>query len=323
MGRDDSNLANLTALPPSAGPAGGQAASVFTNRPPSVEPVARQSVALGSGLFVEMRASDPDGDGVRLLLDEPAPRGAALLPDGVLAWTPAPGQEGLHVINVSAVDEHGLRSAAEGVRVAVFAPRYLTESDSPVPRSAASARAGPGAYETPAVLSAAFTARNVATIVYSGSLGPPAGHKGPVYGEISVDSGSNGGAGGGGTVPLEREDVTGLGTDTHRIEFGGGGVDSGQAGSISLATRLEGRGPGGAHLRLEAGTIDLQAGEAVRTIVQAQPPAPGAPPPPGRRDRAGRLYEGRQRHGGRRGGAPGDQRDPAGGAAGRRGRVPQ
>ena len=131
-------------------------------------------------------------------------------------------------------------------------------------------------HENATVVSAAFTARNTATITYSGGLGMPDGRAGAAYESVAID--------GGYTARIAPENVSGLGGATHTIRFGGAGVDSGQAGTISLASELVGAAAAaadGAILRFADPTIRLAPGETVRIVEQQEgPPAPGAPPPP-------------------------------------------
>ena len=118
---------------------------------------------------------------------------------------------------------------------------------------------------------AAFTAANTVTIDYSAPLGPPAGHAGPVYTEVTID----GGGGGGG----EQRPVTGaegLGTAVHTVTFGGDGVGVNRTGTITLAVGLEGRtgaaGEGGGGLQqFAAGDISVASGLTVQTVLLAQP----------------------------------------------------
>ena len=130
-------------------------------------------------------------------------------------------------------------------------------------------------HENATVVSAAFTARNAATITYSGALGMPDGHEGAVYESVAID--------GGYTARIAPENVSGLGGATHTIRFGGPGVDGGQAGTISLASELVGAAAAdadGAILRFADPTIRVEPGETARIVELREPPAPGAPPPP-------------------------------------------
>ena len=122
------------------------------------------------------------------------------------------------------------------------------------------------------VLSAVFTARNAITITYSGSLDRPEGHEGPVYGSVFIAGGYN--------ANIAPGNVTGLGTATHRISFGGAGVNSSQAGTISLASELVGSSSTGAVLRFADPSIPVERGETIRVVEQRDAPLPGAPPPP-------------------------------------------
>ena len=148
----------------------------------------------------------------------------------------------------------------------------LLAGDDPIRIETGGEPAGP-ARENATVLSAVFTARNTATITYSGSLDGPEGHEGPVYESVSIT--------GGYTIGIAPENVTGLGSATHRIVFGGAGAGAGQAGTISLASELVGTASGGAILWFNDTTIPVAPGETVRVVEQQEPPPPpGAPPLP-------------------------------------------
>ena len=128
------------------------------------------------------------------------------------------------------------------------------------------------AREDATVVSAVFTARNTATIAYSVGLDRPDGYEGPVYESVSVE--------GGYTVRIAPGNVTGLGSATHRIAFAGAGVDSSQAGTISLVSELVGTTSNGTVLWFNDTTVSVAPGETVRVVGQHEPPRPGAPPPP-------------------------------------------
>ena len=139
----------------------------------------------------------------------------------------------------------------------------------------------PPAGRSASVASAAFTARNTATITYSDALGPPAGHGDrPVYTSVAVDdddgssgSGGDGGAGAGARPVL---DVAGLGTAVHTVTFGGAGVGRNQTGAVTLAVGLAGTAAAddGAPLHLAPGQIPLAAGLTVHTATLPPPPPP-------------------------------------------------
>ena len=113
-----------------------------------------------------------------------------------------------------------------------------------------------------ATADAAFTGPNTVRIEYSAPLGPPAGHSGPVYGNVTAN----------GSAPAAPEDggVSGLGTAVHTVRFGGGGVDASQSGSIALSTGLEGEA-GGILYGFANDTIHVRAGETARTAYPAGP----------------------------------------------------
>ena len=115
-----------------------------------------------------------------------------------------------------------------------------------------------------AAAEAVFTGPNKVRIEYSAPLGPAAGHRGPVYGEVSV-------AGGEGAAPVPGG-VSGLGTAVHTVRFGGGGVAADTGGSIALEADLRGAA-GGARYEFAAGPIAVGAGETTRTL------APGGASP--------------------------------------------
>ena len=107
--------------------------------------------------------------------------------------------------------------------------------------------------DTASVLSAVFTARNEATIVYSGDLAPPAGYDGAVY-SVSVY---------GEDADRAVSSVRDLGTDAHTVVFGGAGVGRGQNGTITLEVGLEGAGG-----RIAAGAaIPVAPGAAVQAVL--------------------------------------------------------
>ena len=115
-----------------------------------------------------------------------------------------------------------------------------------------------------AAAEAVFTGPNKVRIEYSAPLGPAAGHRGPVYGEVSA-------AGGEGAAPVPGG-VSGLGTAVHTVRFGGGGVAADTGGSIALEADLRGAA-GGARYEFAAGPIAVGAGETTRTL------APGGASP--------------------------------------------
>ena len=117
---------------------------------------------------------------------------------------------------------------------------------------------------------AAFTAANTVTIDYSAPLGPPAGHAGPVYTEVTIDGD------GGGSEQRPVTGAEGLGTAVHTVTFGGDGVGVNHTGTITLAVGLEGRtgaaGEGGGGLQqFAAGDISVASGLTVQTVLLAQP----------------------------------------------------
>ena len=124
------------------------------------------------------------------------------------------------------------------------------------------------------VVKAAFTARNEVTITYSGGLGAPAGHAGPVYGAVTIEPAA--GVPGASPAAATPKGVAGLGTATHTVKFVGAKAGAGQAGSIELNTDLVGSGTGGAPIRLARGPIQVAAAaEAAHTV--APPPPDGRP----------------------------------------------
>ena len=103
---------------------------------------------------------------------------------------------------------------------------------------------------------AIFTGPNTVRIDYTAPLGPPAGHAGPAYGGVAVD-------GGAGEAPVVS--VSGLGTQTHIVRFGGDGVDDSRTGSIRLLVGLAGE-DGGVPRAFPAGSIPVGAGSGARTL---------------------------------------------------------
>ena len=142
----------------------------------------------------------------------------------------------------------------------VAANRTLPAPGSPGSLSGSASISVVGSAPTAATADAAFTGPNTIRIEYSAPLGPPAGHAGPVYGAITAE--------GGATATPEGGGVSGLGTAVHTVRFGGGGVNAGQSGTISLGVALEGR-EGAAWHAFPAGAIPVRAGEDARTLAPA------------------------------------------------------
>ena len=92
---------------------------------------------------------------------------------------------------------------------------------------------------------ASFASAGSVRIEYDAPLGPPAGHDGPVYGNVT-------GPGGLDAAPVS---VSGLYTRTHTVEFAGAGVGAGQNGTIALVAGLEGVSMGGVPYEFGAGAI--------------------------------------------------------------------
>ena len=124
-------------------------------------------------------------------------------------------------------------------------------------------RAAPAAASAEAVFAGPRTVR----IDYTAPLGPPAGHEGPVYGNVSI------GAGGGGGASAEPASVSGLGTRTHTVRLEGDAAGASQNGTIRLLVGLEGAVNGALH-RFDAGAIPVAPGESARTL---SPPGATAP----------------------------------------------
>ena len=119
-----------------------------------------------------------------------------------------------------------------------------------------SAIAVDGARLAGAAAAAVFTGPNTVRIDYTAPLGPPAGHAGPAYGGVTVD-------GGAGEAPVVS--VSGLGTRTHIVRFGGDGVDDSRTGSIRLLVGLAGE-DGGVPRAFPAGSIPVGTGSGARTL---------------------------------------------------------
>ena len=111
---------------------------------------------------------------------------------------------------------------------------------------------------------AVFTARNEATVSYSGALDRPAGHAGYAYESVMI-------AGEDGPRPVTGEE--GLGTAVHTVRFGGAGVGADLTGTVALAVGLEGAVDGGSGqtLRLAATTpIQIAPGRILHTVILSQ-----------------------------------------------------
>ena len=120
---------------------------------------------------------------------------------------------------------------------------------------------------TAASAEAVFAGPRTVRIDYTAPLGPPAGHEGPVYGNVSI------GAGGGGGASAEPASVSGLGTRTHTVQLEGDAAGASQNGTIRLLVGLEGVVNGALH-RFDAGAIPVAPGESARTL---SPPGATAP----------------------------------------------
>ena len=158
--------------------------------------------------------------------------------------------------------------APAGPPVVIEPPTNSTGTQPPQPPLSAPAS------RSASVTSAAFTARNTATITYSDALGQPAGHGDlPVYTSVVVDGSGSGGEGSAGARPVL--DVAGLGTAVHTVAFGGAGVGRNQTGAVTLAVGLAGTAAAdGAPLHLAPGQIPVAAGWTVHTAM-----LPPLPPP--------------------------------------------
>ena len=172
--------------------------------------------------------------------------------DGAAA---APGATGIMEVNKAAVRDAAMNLLVDdGLRQVELGGRAPTAAPSP------------DGNDTASVLSAVFTARNEATIVYSADLGPPAGYDGPVY-----------------TVSVYGEDadrtvtnVEGPDTAVHTVQFDGAGIDRGQNGTITLEVGLEGAGGE----RIGAGAvIPVAPGAAVQAVLVLPSPQQGPPEP--------------------------------------------
>lgn len=72
------------------------------NRPPTIEPIADQTVTAGAPVQVVVSASDPNDDDVRLSLRGAPP--ALAIVDGAISGTPGAADVGVHTVAVEAVD---------------------------------------------------------------------------------------------------------------------------------------------------------------------------------------------------------------------------
>ena len=83
------------------------AATGAGNRPPELDPVSAQSIAVGQTLQIQFTASDPDGDSLTFSVD-PLPEGASLTGSGsgsaTLNWQPQAHQAGVYNPQVSVSD---------------------------------------------------------------------------------------------------------------------------------------------------------------------------------------------------------------------------
>ena len=158
----------------------------------------------------------------------------------------APGATGILEVNEAAVRDASMNLlGTDGMRRVELGGRAPS-----VPTA--------GGNDTASVLSAVFTARNEATITYSGNLAPPAGYDGAVY-SVSVY---------GEDADRAVTAVRGLDRNAHTVVFGGAGVDRGQNGTITLEVGLEGTGG-----RIAAGaTIPVAPGAAVQAVLVLPPP---------------------------------------------------
>ena len=162
------------------------------------------------------------------------------------------------------LDYHGTGALSGDIADAAgnAANRTLPPPGSPLSLSGTSALRLDGSRPSAATASAVFTGPNTVRIDYDAPLGPPEGHTGPVYGGVSVAGGAE--------APASSE--SGLGTQTHTVEFGGAGAGLDQAGSIRLLADLAGEA-GGIKYEFTSDTIDVAAGATARTLSP-----PGAAP---------------------------------------------
>ena len=219
----------------------------------------------------------------------PAYSNLTLDPGGARNITAVDGGSGDGTAAHTVVFDGGAAPPGAGGNITINATAVLDAADPPNALGAARALEWPisdgrgPATEPPGearIVRSAFTARNTVTITYSGGLDvPPGGNASAAYGAITIEPAA--GSGAGNATTAMPENVTGWGTATHTIVFGGAGVGAGQNGTIELAADLEGRdGASGGPIRLARGLIPIAAGETVRTI--ELPPAPGPGEPPGR-----------------------------------------
>ena len=162
------------------------------------------------------------------------------------------------------LDYHGTGALSGDIADAAgnAANRTLPPPGSPLSLSGTSALRLDGSRPSAATASAVFTGPNTVRIDYDAPLGPPEGHTGPVYGGVSVAGGAE--------APASSE--SGLGTQTHTVEFSGAGAGLDQAGSIRLLADLAGEA-GGIKYEFTSDTIDVAAGATARTLSP-----PGAAP---------------------------------------------
>ena len=204
------------------------------NLPPEIGPIPAQRVTAGAALELRVNATDPNaGDALSFDLVDPPP-GAVITTGGLFTWTPGRDQVGRHVLNVTVADDRGLLDSA---------PLAVTVDD--LEATGASAEA-------------VFAGPRAVRIDYSTPLGPPAGHEGPVYGNVSIGGGDGGGS-------AEPASVSGLGTRTHIVRLEGDAASASQNGTIRLLASLEVVANGTLY-RLTPGPIPVGAGEGARTL---------------------------------------------------------
>ena len=208
---------------------------VSRNLPPEIGPIPAQRATAGTALALQVNATDPNaGDVLSFGLADSPPPGAAITTGGLFTWTPGRDQVGRHVLNVTVADDGGLSDSA---------PLAVTVDDLGAAAAAAEA---------------VFAGPRTVRIDYNAPLGPPAGHGGPVYGNVSIGDGD-------GVGSAEPASVSGLGTRTHIVRLEGDAASASQNGTIRLLASLEGVANGTLY-RLTPGPIPVGAGEGARTL---------------------------------------------------------
>jgi hypothetical protein len=88
-----------------------------TNTAPTINPIANQTATVGQAFSLPVQASDAEGDALTFSLTAAPASMSINSASGVIAWTPANGQEGSHSVTVQVSDGQASTTASFNVTV--------------------------------------------------------------------------------------------------------------------------------------------------------------------------------------------------------------